>query len=334
MPNKSDHDAAADASSASDAVHAYSPLHLPRKLRFNQLLIVDSVLQTHSFAITAQNLGMTQSAITKAVQYLESFFNTPLFERTNRGVRPTEFGMRVGEHARVMLAEMRYMTDSLNALRLGEAGHVVIGTLTTASSQLLPDAIRELRTRYPKINVSLVVGDRAQLHGYLIDGKIDIIIGAVPPAQNWHNEFISYHALYKDDLYVVAGNKHPLAGQSGLHMRDLLASSWIIPPRESIARSRIDALFADTGLPLPTDMIESLSPVTNIGLLMDQRSLSFMSGGLAQLFLTSGVLARLDVVEHCSFGDVGYAIRSTRTPSLATKTFIACLEKQVPLSAS
>lgn len=310
-------------------VHAFSALRMVRKLRLNQLLIVDSVLQTFSFAITAQNLGMTQSAVTKAVQQLESFFDTRLFERTNRGVRPTELGLRMGQHARVMLAEMRYMTDSINALRLGEVGHIVIGTLTTASSQLLPDAIRLLRQRHPNISIAIVVGDRDQLHRQLLEGKVDIAMGAVPATPAPGAEHVRYHVLYEDDLYVVAGQHHPLAGRDNLHLSELLSYPWIIPPPASIARAKIEVLFADAGLAMPADVIESLSPITNMGLLMDHRSLSLMSGGLAQLFLASRLLVRLDVAEHCSFGDVGYAIHTGRAASVATQAFIRCLEEQV-----
>lgn len=314
---------------SSSPVHAFSALRMVRKLRLNQLLIVDSVLQTFSFAITAQNLGMTQSAVTKAVQHLESFFETRLFERSNRGVRPTELGVRMGQHARVILAEMRYMTDSLNALRLGEVGHVVIGTLTTASSQLLPDAIRLLRLRHPNISIAIVVGDRDQLHRQLLEGKVDIAMGSVPPALAPGAEQLRYHVLYEDDLYVVAGQHHPLAARAELRLAELLSYPWIIPPPASIARAKVERLFADAGLALPSDVIESLSPITNMGLLMDQRSLSLMSGGLAQLFLASRLLARLDVIEHCSFGDVGYAINASRTASVATEAFIRCLKEQV-----
>lgn len=300
-----------------------------RKLRLNQLQIVESVLQTCSFAVTAQHLGMTQSAVTKAVQQLESFFETRLFERTNRGVRPTEFGLRMGEHARIVLAEMRFMTDSLNALRLGEAGHVVIGTLTTASSQLLPDAIRLLRTRHPNIGVSVTVGDRTQLHRQLLEGRVDVLMGSVPPAPLPGSESIRYQVLYEDDLVLVSGPQHPLAARGRVQLAELLAYPWILPPPESIARLRIDRLFLDAGLALPADLIESLSPITTIGLLTDQRSLSLMSGGLAQLFLSARLLVALDLQERCSFGDVGYATSTARVQSIATDAFVRCLKEQV-----
>jgi DNA-binding transcriptional LysR family regulator len=230
---------------------------------------------------------------------------------------------------------MRYMTDSLNALRLGEAGHVVIGTLTTATSRLLPDAVRLLRQRHPNIHVSILVGDRAQLDSYLVEGKLDIVIGAVPSLRHTRSGQIDYQALYEDELYVVSGHAHPLVQRQAqrqtqtLRLAELAGYPWIIPPRESLVRAKIDQLFEEAGLALPANTIESLSPLVNIGLLMDQESLTFMSGGLAQLFLSTHMLARLRFEPRCSFGDVGYAIRAHRPPSLATQTFISCLREEV-----
>jgi DNA-binding transcriptional LysR family regulator len=310
------------------AVRAHAPMRLARKLRLNQLVIVESVLHTRSFVTTAQRLGMTQSAITKSVHELETFFDAKLFERTNRGVRPTELALRMEEHVRIILAEMRYMTDSLNALRLGEAGHVVIGTLTTATSRVLSDAVHALRHRHPNINVSILVGDRSQLHDYLVDGKIDILIATVPQASA-NNPQLAYHVLYEDELCIVAGSQHPLASRRNLKLDALLEYPWIIPPDVSMVRSKVNRLFANAGLPLPSDMIESLSPVTNLGLLMDQRSLTFMSAGLAEVFQGTRALVRLKLRLDVNFGQVGYAIRSNRPASLATLAFIGFLQAQV-----
>ncbi|MDB5962822.1 MAG: LysR family transcriptional regulator, partial [Massilia sp.] len=127
---------------------------------------------------------------------------------------------------------------------------------------------------------------------------------------------------------------HPLAQREELHLAELLSYPWIIPPPESIARPKIERLFADCGLTMPSDVIESLSPITNMGLLMDQRSLSLMSGGLAQLFLAARLLVRLDVAERCSFGDVGYAVNASRAASVAAEAFIRCLKEQVASPAA
>jgi len=311
------------------STHAYSPLRLAKKLRLSQLMIVESALKTNSFVTTAQHLGMTQSAVTKAVHELEVFLDVKLFERTNRGVRPTEIGLRLEEHVRVILAEVRFMTDSLNALRLGEAGSIIIGTLTTATSLFLPDALHRLRERHPNIKVSVSVGDRSQLFGYLMAGKVDIVIGAIPPPSFNVSEQITHHILYHDDLCIIAGSAHPLAQRQTLSLKELLGYPWVIPSHESLVRDKIDQLFREAGLPLPSNIIESLSPITNIGLLLDQQSLAFMSAGLAELFCTAGLMVKLPMDRHCSFGEVGYSVSAHRPPSLATQIFITLFKEVI-----
>ncbi|MQR00202.1 LysR family transcriptional regulator [Glaciimonas soli] len=313
------------------SMHAYSPLRMAKKLRLSQLMIVESALKTFSFATTAQHLGMTQSAVTKAIHELEVFFDAKLFERTNRGVRPTEVGFRMEEHVRVILAEVRFMTDSLNALRLGEAGSVIIGTLTTATSLFLPDALHLLRERHPNINVSISVGDRSQLFGYLVAGKVDIVIGAIPPPSFNVNEQVTHHVLYNDDLCIIAGSEHPLAEREVLSLKELLPYPWVIPSHESLVRGKVDKLFREAGLLLPSNIIESLSPITNIGLLLDQQSLAFMSAGLAELFCTAGLVVKLPIDRHCSFGEVGYSVSAHRSPTLATQIFITLLKEVVAI---
>lgn len=288
-------------------------------------MILESVLQTRSFAVTAQQLDMSQSAITKAVQELERFFDAKLFERNNRGVRPTELGDCLGSHVRTILAEVRQMTNGLNALRLGEAGHVVIGSLATATSRVLPDAVSQLREEHPNIHISILVGDRNQLYNYLIDGKIDIVIGSIPHEPQREFERVEHHVLYKDRLCIMAGLNHPLLNRPQVRLADVVDYPWIIPPAESLIRREIDRLFAREQLPLPYNLIESLSPISNIVLLKDQRSLTFMSQGLARIFMPE-LIAEVSTAERYDFGQVGYALTTLRSPSLATRTFITSLE--------
>ena len=289
-------------------------------------MILDTVLQTNSFAVTAQQLGMTQSAITKAVQELERFFDAKLFERNNRGVKATELGACMGSHVRAILAEVRHMTNDLNALRLGEAGHVVIGSLATATSRVLPDSVSRLRQEHPNIHISILVGDRSQLYNYLIDGKIDIVIGSIPQEPQREYERVRHQTLYEDRLCIMAGLNHPLVGRSQVRLADVVDFPWIIPPAESLIRREIDRLFAREQLPLPYNLIESLSPISNIVLLKDQRSLTFMSQGLARIFMPE-LIAEIDTGGRYDFGEVGYALSTMRSPSLATRAFIASLKK-------
>jgi len=92
-----------------------SVLTVSRKLKFYQLVVFDQVVQSGSLVRAAQILNMTQPAVTKVIHEIESYFSAPLLVRSNRGVRLTELGEVVLRRARAMLAELRALTDEVQA---------------------------------------------------------------------------------------------------------------------------------------------------------------------------------------------------------------------------
>ena len=110
---------------------------LIRRLKLNQLMIFERVLETRSVIRAANELNLTQPAVTRVIQELESYFDGPLFSRSNRGVMPTDLGVLLGRRVKSLMAEFRYMTDEVNDFRLGTSGHVIVGTLIAASARLL-----------------------------------------------------------------------------------------------------------------------------------------------------------------------------------------------------
>ncbi|MFA7678947.1 MAG: LysR family transcriptional regulator [Pigmentiphaga sp.] len=296
-----------------------------RKLRLHQLQVVDSILQTGSFVQAAQQLGMTQSAITKAVQELEAFFDGQLFVRSRRGAQATELGAQLGGHIRPILRKVQDMADALNDYRLGESGSLVVGVLSTASSDRFTEAVRLLHQQYPRINISVLVGDRSQLHAYLLSGRVDIILGSMPGLQITLPPELEAVPLYEDSMAVMAAKDHPLATYEQVSLQTLQAFPWILPATESVVRARLDQFFAENGVELPQDCIASLSPLLTIGLLSDQRSVAFMAAGLVAMLAPEGAWVRLPVVLPVSFGQIGYVVVAGKSATFAVERFIECL---------
>lgn len=301
-------------------------MHSIRKLRLQQLQVVDSILQTGSLVQAAQQLRMTQSAMTKALQELESFFDGQLFVRSRRGTQPTELGAQLGSHIRPILRKVQDMADSLNDYRLGESGSLVIGVLSTASSERLTEAVRVLHQQYPRIQISVLVGDRSQLHAYLLNGRVDIVLGSMPgPTINMPPELEAI-PLYEDSLAIMAGKHHPLAACQQLNLASLQAYPWILPATESVVRVRLDHYFADNDIELPHDCIASLSPLLTIGLLSDQKTVAFMASGLVSMLEPVDAWVRLPVELPVSFGQIGYVVVAGKSATFAVERFIECLQ--------
>ena len=307
----------------------HTALALARKLKFHQLQVFDRVLETGSLVRAANETGLTQPAVSKIVHELEATFGAPLFLRSNRGMQPTEFGELLGRRVKSLMAELRYLTDEVNAFGSGASGHVIVGTLISASAELLPRTIAQLKARAPGVLVSVREAAMTQLFPALASGDLDIVVGRLPErALPLANAFaLTHQVLFRESLCVVGGAKHWVRAPRRVSLARLREGAWILPVPESPSRLAAERLFHEAGLPLPQDVVESLSVLTNIGLMLDSPRVGLMPRAAATRFVDSGLLRVLADTEPGSFGDVGYSLRADKQPSPACERFIACLRE-------
>jgi DNA-binding transcriptional LysR family regulator len=181
-------------------MHRYplSQIGLSRNLKLSQLLVFDRVMETGSIQRAANDIGLTQPAVTKVIQELESSLEGALFERSNRGVVPTDLGRVVGRRIKSLLAEFRHMSEELDHFRFGTAGHVVVGT--------------RMKMRAPEVLITIREGPTAQLFPSLATGELDIVVGRLPEVELPISDAfpLKHHALFDDSLAVVVGSRHAL----------------------------------------------------------------------------------------------------------------------------
>lgn len=307
-----------------------SEISLIRRLKLSQLMIFERVLETRSVVRAANEMRLTQPAVTKVIHELESCFDGELFQRSNRGVVPTELGLLLGQRVKSLMAELRYMTDELNDFRLGTSGHVIVGTLISASARLLPLAIAKLKARTPNVLVTVREGTPAHLFPALATGDVDIVVGRLPERElPIASAFpLTHEVLFEESLCAVVGGKGGVA-EGASHLADLVGSPWIFPTPDSPARRAVEQLFRDAGLALPTDIVESLSLLTNIGLLLETPRIAFMPRVAARPFVEAGLLRVVDLPEMGAFGTVGFSVRSNKVLSAACGGFVECLREAV-----
>jgi DNA-binding transcriptional LysR family regulator len=285
------------------------------------------VLDSGSFVRAANELGLTQPAISKAIFDLESFFEEEVFTRSNRGVLPTDFGVMLGRRVQSLLAELRYMTDEVHAYRTGEAGHVIVGTLISASAQLLPKAIGKLQSEAAGVLVTIKEGTAPQLFPALATGELDIVVGRLPEADAMlPSAFpIRHEVLFEEAFCVVAGTEHPMAGKTDVQISELASFPWIFPLAESPARLAAQRMFRDAGLLVPAPRVESLSILANIALLHESSMLAFMPKAAALHLSKVGSLVILDAPATHSTAKVGFSVRADKEVAPSCKRFIGCL---------
>ena len=309
----------------------HSRTSLARRLRLQQLLVFDKVVEAGSILAASRELAMTQPAVSKSIHELEQQVGGVLFERGKRGVVLTALGQLFEQHAKTMLGELRYLAEDLNDWQTGASGHVIVGTLITAAATLLPRTIARLRQAVPDVVVTVRVGPNSTLFPALARGELDLVVGVLPAEEatvlrnGVEQAPLKHVGLYEESLCVVVRSQHALARRRRLGLAELHELEWIVPTRDSAAYPSVRAFFEKEGLPMPRRVVESVSILTNLGLVSNTAMVALMSASAAESFAQAGLLAILPLQSLGPFSDVGYTLRSDRPPSAAGQRFLDAL---------
>jgi DNA-binding transcriptional LysR family regulator len=228
------------------------------------------------------------------------------------------------------MAELRYLTDEMNAFVEGRGGRVVVGTMIVGAAKVLPLAVARLKQKVPKVLITIQESNTAHLYPALSTGDLDVVVGRLPDALFQIGTLpLEHHLLFSESLFVVGGTRHWNNRKERLMLRDLIDEAWILPPVESPARAAAQALFHEADLQWPADVVESLSILTSLGLMFETPRISLMPLSVAHHLADAGIVVLLDVAERVAFGAVGYSVRAGHSMSAARLQFIECLREAV-----
>lgn len=296
---------------------------LETRLSLRLLNVLTAIDSEGSLLGASQKVGLTQSAVTKALQESEALLGTRLFDRTNRGVKPTEAGEILITHARLVQAQMRHAAQELEDLRNGSGGRVVVGTLVSASVSILPDAIAAVRGQRPKLAVKILEGTNDALMPLLRAGELDLVVGRLPAFSSGSD--VSEEVLCQDHAQIVVRVGHPLLRHKSLSLRDVMDQNWILPRQETSMRRQIDEGFRQEGLPSPANCIESVSILTNRSLVLRADYLAIWPVQLARFEAKLGLVAPLPIALPTTIRPIGISTRRDGRLSPAAETLRTAL---------
>lgn len=296
---------------------------LETHLSLRHLILLDAIAREGTLLAASQSVGLTQSAVTKALQEAEATIGTQLFDRTNRGVRATQAGEVLIAHARLVLTQLRHAGQELEDLRSGSGGRVAVGVLVSAAVSILPTAIAAVRKQRPKLAVKVIEGTNDVLMPLLRAGELDLVIGRLPAFSSGSG--IAEEMLCEDYAQIVVRSGHPLLGQSGLTLADLSDQPWILPRQETSLRRQIDEGFRQEGLRAPANIVESVSILTNRALVLRSDYLAVWPVQLARFEADLGLVQALDIPLPTTHRPIGISTRRDARLSPAAETLITAL---------
>ncbi|AKK09525.1 LysR family transcriptional regulator [Corynebacterium testudinoris] len=201
-----------------------------------QLLYFLAVARAKNFSRAAEALEISQPPLSRQIKSLEDRLDTTLFYRSSQGVELTSAGEFLAEQAPALINEMRDLERDVHAIGSGRAGVLRLGFVGTATFQLMPKLLVEIKDRLPNIEVR-VSGEKLtpELENLLLKRKIDAAI--LRPPVSSHEIVLESFGI--DDFSLAVGPHHPLLKIDGPVPFSLLAEHTIVAFQEGSAAEQI-----------------------------------------------------------------------------------------------
>lgn len=258
-------------------------------LTLRQLKVFESVARNLSYSRAADELHLTQPAVSMQIKQLEDNISLPLFEHLGKRIYLTEAGRELYQYSRAISQQLADMEVALDELKGMERGKLNISVVTTAN-YFAPHLLARFCQRYRGVTVSLNVSNREAVLKQLADNLIDLAIMGQPP----ENLDIDSESFMENPLVVVAPPDHPLCQERNIPVKRLANETFLVRESGSGTRSAMERFFAAHKIKInkgmETDTTEAIKQAVQAGM-----GLGIMSQHTAELELETGRLKILDV---------------------------------------
>ncbi|KGM45735.1 LysR family transcriptional regulator [Neobacillus niacini] len=205
-----------------------------------QLEVFIKVVEKENFSKAAEELHMTQPAVSQYIRLLEQSIGTRLLERNNKYVRLNKAGEIVFHHAKEISALYTKMQTLVDDLTNKAGGTIAIGASYTFGEYILPHIIAKMKEQFPLIHPSIRIQNTKEIIDLVKKHQLDIgIIEGFYENAALHSKVVS-----KDKMVIVASPLHPLLSvKREISISDLAEETWILREEGSGTREAAENLF-------------------------------------------------------------------------------------------
>ena len=197
------------------------------------------VVRCGSVRAAARKLNIAPSAISRQLRYLEEELGEKLLEKASNKLRPTAAGEVVARHVSNVIQDLGYMRSVIADLNGLRRGHVTIVAAQATSTDFLPHAISELKTRYPGVSFDCDFTGTANVVPRLIDGSADVGLAFQSSSDHRVRDIISVPLPFG----VIVPVGHDLASRGTVSLGDFEDEMIILPDHTISFRMVIDRMI-------------------------------------------------------------------------------------------
>ena len=211
-----------------------------------QLAAFCAVVERRSFSQAADQLGVTQPAVSLQIRSLEKRLGVQLLDRSGRRVEPTEAGQRLYRSAQRLLAAEEQILSELGDEAQGElSGRLEIGASTGPGGTVLPIVLCEFQRRHPKVHVALSVSDTQRVIDQVARRELELgVVGATRRQRG-----VVFEPFFRDEVVLAVPRGHRLAGKT-VSLEELKREPLVLMQEGAGVRQVIDEELRAEGVRL------------------------------------------------------------------------------------
>lgn len=276
-------------------------------LKFKHLVLIETLARTRNMHTAAQHMNLSQPAVSKMLREIERLLGFDVFERLPRNMPPTALGEHVVRYAQIALNDASKFVDQISSLREGGHGFLKVGAIFAATAVVLPEAIVQLKARWPLLSIEVVEQTSDHLMEMLDDKKLDLAVARYTNENQ--QQVYDFQALAPEPFCMVVNSRHPLTELAQTPLQELGNWPWILYPLGTPIRARMEQAFAKAGIPTPKNTIDTISMQTFLQVLQAGPMIAMLPASMAQPHLDTGLLRVLNTPLKLAPQDYGILTR-------------------------
>ncbi len=215
-------------------------------LNLHLLRIFAAVAEYRNFSRAAESLYISQPAVSRAVQELETQVGLALLDRSHRVPALTDAGILLHQYAQRLFAVEQAAETALEQFRGLERGHLAIGASHTTGTYLLPPLLSQFHQEYPGVRLSLEIANTQTVIEKLHTQPLDIAFVEGPVTDK---DFI-VTPWRTDQLVIIAPPNHPLIYQQPIKIDQIAKEPYVQRELGSGTREIVETAFRQKGITL------------------------------------------------------------------------------------
>ena len=298
----------------------------PPAMDLRQIQYFVALFEERSITKAARRLNVVQPAISMQIGRLEKSFKTKLFERTSRGVIPTDIGRAYYGLCQKILGEVhearRYLQESSGKV----TGDLTVGLMPSVANSVLPEVLASYKEAFPDVTLRIVEAYSGSLMDALLSGRIDLAV--VNNTGSFSGLAVS--PLFRDYIVLVTRYAAGAKVTSEIPAHRLAEHRLVLPSQRQGMRVLVDSMLASSGIVLKPEIeLDSLGPTLELVCKSDWATILPV---VAVKQAADRKLFRIQRIVNPSIPrEVVVASHNQRVPSLAGQYFTNALQKRIKI---